>query len=82
MVLALLQQCLRNKSLRLRCLAGAGVITAVEFTIGCVVNLNLGWNVWDYGHMPGNVLGQICPFFCCLWFLLCLPVFGLLARMN
>ena len=82
MLLALLQQRLRHKSLRLRCLAGAAVITAVEFTAGCLVNLGLGLHVWDYSQMPGHVLGQICPFFCCLWFLLCIPVFGLLARLK
>ena len=30
--------------------------------------LNLG--VWDYSHLPGNVMGQICPEFAFLWFFL------------
>lgn len=29
-------------------LIGGTVITVVEFVSGCVVNLLLGWNVWDY----------------------------------
>jgi len=46
---------------------GACVITAFEFLTGCVVNLWLGWGVWDYSGMPGNILGQICPQFIILW---------------
>ena len=55
---------------------GACVITVLEFATGLIVNLALGWNVWNYGHEFGNVLGQICPLFSFLWFLLCIPVFG------
>ena len=68
-----------NTSLRripflLRALIGACIITAVEFVAGCVVNLWLGWNVWDYSHLPLQLLGQICfPYFI-LWFLLCIPI--------
>lgn len=46
---------------------GAGIITVLEFMTGCVVNLWLGWGVWDYSNMTGNVLGQICPQYCLLW---------------
>lgn len=48
-------------------LIGTCIITALEFLTGCVVNLWLGWDVWDYSGMPGNVLGQICPQFVLLW---------------
>lgn len=48
-------------------LIGACLITALEFLTGCVVNLWLGWRVWDYSHMPGNVLGQICPQYFTYW---------------
>lgn len=51
---------------------GACVITALEFLTGCVVNLCFGWAVWDYSHMPGNLLGQICPQFFVLWLLVAL----------
>jgi len=47
-------------------LCGAA-ITGAEFAAGCVVNLWLGWGVWDYSDLPGNVLGQICPQFAALW---------------
>lgn len=49
---------------------GAAIVTAVEFVSGCIINLWLGWNVWDYSGMPGNVLGQICLPFCAAWILL------------
>lgn len=48
-------------------LIGTCVITILEFMTGCVVNLWLGWNVWDYSGMPGNILGQICPQYMLLW---------------
>lgn len=46
---------------------GACIITAMEFVTGCVVNLWLGWEIWGYSNMPGNILGQICPQFFLLW---------------
>jgi len=47
---------------------GMIMITYFEFLTGCVVNIWLGWGVWDYSRMPGNILGQICPGFSFLWF--------------
>ncbi|RKJ01313.1 hypothetical protein D7X87_20640 [bacterium D16-54] len=52
--------------------AGAGIITGLEFVTGCIVNLWLGWAVWDYSQMSGNLLGQICPQFFLLWLLVSL----------
>lgn len=46
---------------------GACIITALEFLTGCVVNLWLGWCVWDYSQLLGNVLGQVCPQYFILW---------------
>ena len=48
-------------------LLGACIITSMEFLTGCIVNLWLGWHVWDYSGMPGNILGQICPQYFLLW---------------
>ena len=53
-------------------LVGACLITVLEFLTGCVVNLWLGWGVWDYSNKPGNILGQICPQFFLLWLLVSL----------
>lgn len=61
---------LKTKSLVLRGLIGALVITVTEFVVGCVVNLAFKLNVWDYSHMPGNLLGQVCPWFSMCWFFL------------
>lgn len=47
---------------------GAIIVTVLEFVTGCVVNLWLGWNVWDYSNLPFNVLGQVCLFFTLAWF--------------
>ena len=54
-------------SLALQVAAGTALATALEFTIGCIVNLWLGWDVWDYSDMPGNLMGQICPQYTLLW---------------
>ena len=42
-------------------------IIITEFLFGCVVNLWLGWNVWDYSKLPFNLLGQICVLYAFLW---------------
>lgn len=46
---------------------GAVIITSIEFVSGCVINLWLGWNVWDYSNLPFNVFGQICLPFSFIW---------------
>ena len=43
------------------------VITLLEFLCGLIVNMWLGWDVWDYSNMPFNLLGQICLPFSLLW---------------
>ena len=49
----------------LRCLVGAAIITAVELAVGML--FNRGYQVWDYRHLPGNFMGQICLPFSLLW---------------
>ena len=51
--------------LPLRGLAGAGIITLVEYTAGLLVNRSD--RVWDYRNVPLNIHGQICLPFCLLW---------------
>lgn len=51
----------------LQMLTGGAIITVLEFGAGCIINLWLGWHVWDYSNEWGNVLGQICPKYSCLW---------------
>lgn len=50
----------------------AAIITAIEFVSGCILNIWLGLNIWDYSDEVGNVLGQICPSHTLYWFLLSL----------
>lgn len=57
-----------------KCLIGALIITGIELAVGCVVNLWLGWRVWDYSRYSYNFLGQICFAFTALWFFLCIPL--------
>lgn len=60
----------KKMSLVKQMLIGSVVITTLEFVCGYIVNLWLGWNVWDYNNMPLNLLGQICLPFTILWFFL------------
>lgn len=75
-----INQHFKFRHLTVRCLAGCIVITTVEFIVGVVVNRVLGLNVWDYSAMPGNILGQICPIFSVLWFLISIPACALSNR--
>ena len=50
--------------------AGALTITAVELTIGAVVNLWLGWAVWDYSNLRFHFLGQVSLTFVAIWYAL------------
>lgn len=48
-------------------LVGTAIATIGEFITGCVVNLWLGWNIWDYSNLKFNLYGQITPQFIVLW---------------
>ena len=49
---------------------GAFVITALELISGYIINIKLGWNVWDYSGRLLNFKGQICLWNSIIWFLL------------
>lgn len=49
-------------------LIGSVIITTLEFATGCVVNLWLGWNVWDYSTEEWNLCGQICLKYSVCWY--------------
>lgn len=63
-----------NYSLLEKCVLGAIVITALEFVVGCIVNLVFHMNVWNYSRMPLNLSGQICILYSTLWGFLCIPI--------
>ena len=48
------------------------IITTLEYITGYIVNIKLGWEVWDYSDLPLNLNGQICLWFSLLWFFLSL----------
>lgn len=54
-------------------LKSAIIITVIEFIAGCIINLKLGWAVWDYSNLPFNICGQVCLLFMILWFFLAFP---------
>lgn len=49
---------------------GAFVITALELISGYIVNIRLGWDVWDYTDRFMNLGGQICLFNTIYWVIL------------
>ncbi len=76
-VLALINLVNKSKHINLfyRCVIGAVIITSLELAVGMLVNIRLGWGVWDYSDKPFNFLGQICLQFFACWFLLSIPAF-------
>ena len=60
-----------------KCVMGGAAITGIELITGLIVNVGLGWEVWNYSDIPMNFMGQICPRFTLLWCLLCVPVMPL-----
>lgn len=46
------------------------IITIIEFISGCILNIWLNMDIWDYTDEIGNILGQICPKHTLYWFLL------------
>ena len=66
----------------LRAAACAWLILLVEFIVGVMVNLFLNLSVWDYSAMPLNLLGQICPAYAALWYLLALAFILVFDRVR
>ncbi|HHU23136.1 MAG TPA: hypothetical protein GXZ52_06975 [Clostridiales bacterium] len=60
----------------------AAVITTVEFLVGLIVNIKLGWRVWDYSDRAFNLMGQICLLFTFYWFLLAIPGVGVCGQLR
>ena len=56
-----------NMPLLWQSLISAVIITVFEFFTGCIVNLWLGWEIWDYSQLPFNLFGQVCLYYFFLW---------------
>ena len=67
-----------GKSLFVKCVISALFITMLELFTGIIVNIIFKMNVWDYHNIPFNILGQICPAFTFLWFLISIPANALI----
>ena len=65
LLLGQLRKVWSKRSLLLRALTGAGIITMVEYAAGLLINRN--YAVWDYRDQLLNYHGQICLPFCLLW---------------
>lgn len=78
----LIENTMRKSPLISKCAVSALVITSAEFLVGCVVNLLLGWRVWDYSDLPFSIMGQVCLGFFLLWFLLSFPALLLSKVIN
>jgi len=59
----------------LRCLVGAGIITAVELAAGLLTNRD--YAIWDYRQLPFNFHGQVCLVYSLLWIPVSLLAMGL-----
>lgn len=56
--------------IEIQAIISAIVITVLEFFAGLLVNVKLGWDVWDYSDLPFNIMGQVCLLFMVFWFFL------------
>lgn len=61
-----------NISLVTQMFLSAIIITGLEFITGYIVNIKMGWHVWDYSTLPFNLYGQICLAYSLLWLILSL----------
>lgn len=73
---------LKKASLFHKCIIGSGVITLIEFVFGCIFNLILKLDIWDYSNLPFNILGQICLLYSVLWAFLCIPINVFTAKIK
>lgn len=73
---------LRARRMYVKCLAGSGIITGVEFITGIFVNKILTLGVWDYSALPYNIAGQICLPFSIIWFFLTIPAILLCDKFS
>ena len=69
--LAVISKGMKDMRFLYKCVMGAAAITSVELIFGCVFNLWLHMNVWDYSYIPLNLEGQICLLYTVLWAILC-----------
>lgn len=57
----------RTWSTASRCALCSMAVTLVEYCSGCLFNLKMKLDVWDYTDMPFNLHGQVCLLYTVLW---------------
>lgn len=82
LLIHIVNQKAKNKGLFFKCLIGCLIITSLELIVGIIVNRQLHLDVWDYSEQSFNLLGQICPLFSFLWFLISIPAIYLSRFMK
>lgn len=63
-------------------ICGSLVITTIELLSGIVINILLGWGVWDYSSVKFNILGQVCLLYSFLWFLVSLALIYVCTKVK
>ena len=66
----------------IKALAGCGVITTLEFTVGLIVNKLFSFGVWDYTNTPANIMGIISLRFSICWFVIALVMILFFSMLN
>lgn len=59
-----------------KCLLATSLILSLEFSFGCALNIWLSMDIWDYTHLPMNIMGQVCLPFAGAWYILAAAAFG------
>lgn len=59
-----------NRKMWMQCLIGTIITLLIEFISGVILNIWLGFHIWDYSNTFGNVYGQICPQYGVIWMML------------
>lgn len=77
--LYLLNEALTETPILVKSIIGALIITAMELSVGLVVNKMFNFAVWDYTNTPANFLGIISLPFTACW---CALSFAILILFN
>lgn len=72
----------RNENIIKVIFLGAIMITTIEYSVGCIVNLTFKMKVWDYSGKALNLYGQICPLFFLAWLGISIPVFFISTNLK
>lgn len=64
----IINSCIENKSKFIKSAYGMFSVTALELTVGLIVNRLFNMNVWDYSGMKFNLFGQISLGFSACWY--------------